>query len=327
MGCFGPLPTLATVGEPSPASLRAAVEKSLPLLTKGARGSMEKRERCFTCHNQGLPILALTTAKTRGFKIDEEELSKQIKFTADFLEKNRTNYLVGKGQGGQTDTAGYALLALESGGWKPDATTTAVTEYLLQWQNDLIHWRSQSRRPPTEQSLFTSTYVASRGLITFGTTEQYERIVNRMNGVRAWLLKTPAQDNEDRVFRLHALRIADVAETEIHKAMQELLSTQQTDGGWEQIAEMKTDAYATATALVALHQAGRLATTDPAYQKGLRYLLDQQLPDGSWRVTSRSKPIQSYFESGYPHGANQFISSSAAGWATIAISLALPAVK
>ncbi|MFM6026129.1 MAG: hypothetical protein ACKPER_24985 [Dolichospermum sp.] len=44
-------------------------------------------------------------------------------------------------------------------------------------------------------------------------------------------------------------------------------------------------------------------------------------------MTSRSKPIQSYFESGYPHGTNQFISISAAGWATTALALVLPPVK
>ncbi len=319
----------APASEPDPpsATLRAAVEKSLPLLTEGARGSREKRERCFTCHNQGLPIMALATARTRGFKVDEEEFTRQVQFTADFLEKNRSNYLAGKGQGGQTDTAGYALWALENGGWERDTTTAAVTEYLLQWQNDLVHWRSQSRRPPTEQSLFTSTYVALRGLKTFGTHEQHERIGERTKHVKTWLLKTPAQDNEDRVFRLRVLQAVDAPEAEIRNATQELLDAQQPDGGWEQVAQMKTDAYATATALVALHQAGGLATTEPAYRKGLHYLLNQQLPDGSWLVTSRSKPIQSHFESGYPHGKNQFISISAAGWATTALVLALPPVK
>lgn len=312
---------------PKPDALRVAVQKSLPLLTAGARGSMEKRERCFTCHNQGLPIMALTTAQSRGFKIDAEELARQVKFTADFLEKNRTNYLAGKGQGGQADTAGYALWALENGGWKPDATTAAVTEYLLRWQKELEHWRPQSRRPPTEQSLFTSTHVALRGLKTFGTPEQRERIDRRTEQVRAWLLKTPAQDTEDRVFRLRALHVVGVPAAEIRQAAQDLLQSQRADGGWEQLPDMKTDVYATATALVALHQAGGVATQDAAYQKGLHYLLDQQLADGSWRVTSRSKPIQSYFESGYPHGTNQFISISAAGWATTALALALPPAK
>lgn len=315
-----------TPGEvaPEPAVLRSAIGKSLPLLTAGARGSMEKRERCFTCHNQGMPIMALVTAQSRGIAIDADELRKQVQFTADFLAKNRENYLAGKGQGGQSDTAGYALWALDNGGWKPDATTTAVTEYLLQWQRDLGHWKPQSRRPPTEQSLFTSSYVALRGLRTFGTPEQRERTDRRTEQVLAWLVKTPAEDHEDRVFRLRALHAAGAPEAEIRGAAKKLLGSQRTDGGWAQLDDMTSDAYATATALVALHQAGGLATTDAAYRKGLRLLLTTQLGDGSWHVKTRSNPVQTYFESGYPHAADQFISIAAAGWATTALALALP---
>ena len=326
--CFGILAASAADarGEiaPEPAIIRSAIEKSLPLLTAGARGSMEKRNRCFTCHNQGLPIMALSTAQSRGIAIDADELRKQVKFTADFLATNRENYLAGKGQGGQADTAGYALLALENGGWKPDATTDAVTEYLLQWQRDLVHWKPQSRRPPTEQSLFTSTYVALRGLRTFGTPEQRERTDRRREQVLAWLVKTPAEDNEDRVFRLRALHAAGAPEAEIRASVKALLDSQRADGGWAQLTDMTSDAYATATALVALHQAGGLATTDAAYLKGVRLLLATQLGDGSWHVKTRSEPIQTYFESGYPHGADQFISIAAAGWATTALALALP---
>ena len=309
---------------PEPAVLRSAIGKSLPLLTAGARGSMEKRERCFTCHNQGMPIMALVTAQSRGIAIDADELRKQVQFTADFLAKNRENYLAGKGQGGQSDTAGYALWALDNGGWKPDATTTAVTEYLLQWQRDLGHWKPQSRRPPTEQSLFTSSYVALRGLRTFGTPEQRERTDRRTEQVLAWLVKTPAEDHEDRVFRLRALHAAGAPEAEIRGAAKTLLGSQRADGGWAQLDDMASDAYATATALVALHQAGGLATTEAAYRKGLRLLLTTQLGDGSWHVKTRSNPVQTYFESGYPHAADQFISIAAAGWATTALALALP---
>src|SRR5215212_3676410 len=99
----------------TPDVIKAAVTKSLPLLETGARGSMEKRKQCFTCHNQALPIMALTTARARGITVDADNLRRQVEFTADFLAKNRTNYAAGKGQGGQALTAGYALWALEMG--------------------------------------------------------------------------------------------------------------------------------------------------------------------------------------------------------------------
>lgn len=308
---------------PTEADLRTAVEKSLPLLEAGARGSREKRAGCFTCHSQGLPILALSAAKARGLKIDDDELQKQVKFSADFLAIGQKQYLVGKGQGGQIDTAGYALWALDASGEKPDATTAAVAEYFLRWQSELDYWKPTSRRPPTQQSLFTSSYLALRGLKVYSTPEQKARVEARFAKVRDWALKTPAQDNEDRVFRLRVLQIVDAPEAELRKATQELAQQQKADGGWAQRDGMEMDAYATGTALVALADAGGWKATDPAYQKGLRFLLDKQLPDGSWHIVTRAVPIQTYFESGYPHGKDQFISISAAAWATLALVRAL----
>jgi hypothetical protein len=312
---------------PGDEAIKAAVTKSIPLLETAARGSMEKRKQCFTCHNQALPIMALTTARSRGIRIDGENLQRQVQFTADFLAKNRTNYLAGKGQGGQALTAGYALWTLEMVGWKSDETTEAVAAYLLKFQKDLDHWKPQTVRPPSEESLFTVSYVALRGLKMFGSTQHQERIAQRNAEVRQWVLKTPARETEDRVFRLRALHVAEASVGEIRGAAQELLKTQRADGGWAQLASMESDAYATGTALVALHQAGGVATVDPAYRNGLRFLLAKQLDDGSWHVPTRSTPIQTYYESGYPHGEDQFISITAAGWATTALAFALPVTQ
>ena len=314
----------AEESEPASEAIRAAVVKALPLLETGAKGSMEHRKQCFTCHNQGLAIMALTTAQARGLAVDAQHLHEQLQFTADFLAKNKQRYLEGQGQGGQADTAGYALWTLDNGGWKPDETTAAVAEYLLRFQSDDDHWTPASRRPPSEQSLFTSSYVALRGLKTFGTAEQRERIDARIERVRPWLLKNLPVDTEDRVFRLRALHAVAAPPAEIAAACEELQTSQRDDGGWSQLADLDSDAYATGSALVALHQDGGLATDSPIYRKGLGYLMATQQSDGSWHVISRSDPFQTYFESGYPHGKDQFISIAAAGWATTALALALP---
>ena len=318
------LPIRADETFPTREVMTSAVAKSLPLLEKGARGSLEQRRQCFNCHNQGLPIMALALAKTREFSIDSQNLQEQVQFTADFLTRNKQRYAEGQGQGGQVDTAGYALWALDDGGWKPDETTVAVAEYFLLRQKDREHWQSESNRPPTEQSLFTSTFVALRGLKVFGVPEQKERIDARIAQVRQWLLKTVPEDTEDRVFRLRALRLIDAGDEVVRQAAADLRMTQRENGGWAQLAEMDSDAYATGTALVALHESGGLATDDPVYGKGIGYLVSGQLEDGSWHVKSRSKPFQTYFESRYPHGKDQFISIAAASWATMAITLALP---
>jgi hypothetical protein len=222
------------------------------------------------------------------------------------------------------DTAGYALWTLELGGWDPDETTAAVTEYLLRYNRNLEHWRNTSNRPPSEASPFTATYLAVRALQTFGTPEQKGRIAERLRTVRNWLARTPARDTEDRVFRLWALSRAGADPEEVRRASRELLESQRPDGGWAQREGMDSDAYATGTVLVALHRAGGLATGDSAYRRGVRFLLRTQREDGTWHVRSRSRPFQVYFESGFPYGKDQFISLAASGWAATALALALP---
>jgi squalene cyclase len=303
-----------------PDGVKAAVTKSVALLEKSAAEYMVQR-KCFSCHHQALHMLTFTAAKERGFAVNEKEITRQLKFTAEFLAKNRENYAMGKGQGGQADTAGYALWTLAAGGWKADETTDAVVEYLLVRDKQRDHWQATSQRPPSEASPFTTTYLALQALQKFGPEEKKDAIDARIDKARKWLLATKPKDTEDRVFRLRALKAVGVGEKEIESVAQELLKMQRPDGGWSQIDKLDSDAYATGSALAALHQAAGLSTEDDAYQRGVQFLLKTQHPDGSWHIRSRSKPFQTYFESGFPHAKDQFISSAGSSWATIALLL------
>src|SRR5581483_6317998 len=143
---------MLSAAEPA-ARVKEAVARALPLIQKGAAGHMEHRT-CFACHHQALPLLALTTARSRGLAIDEEEVRKHREFIATFLAKNQENYRKGRGQGGQADTAGYALWALDVAGRPADELTAAVAEYLLQRDENQDHWKNTSNRPPSEASPF-----------------------------------------------------------------------------------------------------------------------------------------------------------------------------
>jgi Squalene-hopene cyclase C-terminal domain len=314
----------ALAAMPTPANVRAATDRALPLLLKAAEGHIGK-QTCFACHNQALPMFAFHAARERGFTVKDEDLKEQTDFIGDFLKRNKEKFLKGEGTGGQVDTAGYALLALELGGRKPDDVTTAVVEYLLRYPKEKDHWRAVSNRPPSEASHFTTTYLAIRGLRMWGNATQAEAIAKRIESAREWLLKTPAKDTEDRVFRLMGLKESGAKDEGIREAAQVLLKSQRADGCWSQLDDKPGDAYATGSALVALHRAGGLATTDPAYKRGLWYLMRTQAADGSWMVKSRSKPFQPYYESGFPYEHDQFISATASGWATAALAAACEA--
>lgn len=309
--------------EVSPAEIRSAVDKSLPLIQKAMQGSLEKRNHCFTCHHQGLGILTLVTAKSRGVAIDEPLLESQVRGAQEFLTKNKERFLEGRGTGGEMDTAGYALWALAAADTKPSEVTSAVATYLLKVQGDSDHWKNSSSRPPSESSPLTSTYLSLRGLTAFGTSEQQPAIEARRQKTKAWLLQAEARETEELVFRLRSLVLVSPKEADTNAAVEALKKTQKVDGGFSQLPDGESDPYATGSALVALREAG-LATADPVYQNGLRYLLKAQHEDGSWYVKSRSVPFQTYYESGYPHGKDQFISMMAGCWSTMALLQALP---
>lgn len=319
-----PLPNPTPAPTPDAKNIRAAVELALPQLKKGATGHAEQKT-CFACHNQATPMLAFSLAKDRGFDLPAKLFKSQAEHISGFLETNRKRFKEGTGTGGAAATASYALFTLELAGHKPDENTAAVAEYLLKYQTDRDHWRTGSNRPPTEASDFTTTYLTMRALRVWGSDAKLDKdkIAKRVETARGWLVKAEAKDNEDRVFRLLGLKEAGADAKDVAAAAWDLLQKQRSDGGWSQIDDRRSDAYATGAALVALHQAGGVKTDSPAYRAGLAFLLKTQHADGTWRVRSRSRPFQPYYESGFPHEANQFISIAATGWATAALTLAV----
>ena len=70
---------------------------------------------------------------------------------------------------------------------------------------------------------------------------------------------------------------------------------------------------------------GDVAVKDPVYQKGVQWLLRNQLADGSWFVPTLAVPVQPHtFESGFPHGWSQFASEAGSSWAAMVWLFTLP---
>ncbi len=303
------------------AKVRDAANQSLALMQKSLQ-EYPRHASCFSCHHQGVPSLALSLARSRGYAVDKTALAAIVRHTAADLRLDLASYKAGKGQPGGVTRAGYALLALQSAGARRDEVTAAVAGFLMQSDKDHGFWHCSSSRPPAEFSDFTDTLLAVRGLNTFGRVEDKLAVEARIQRAREWLESAQPKDTEDCVFRLWGLKEAGAGDTVLDKAAEDLKALQRDDGGWAQLPAAKSDAYATGSAVTILLLTGRLNPSDGACERGVGYLLDGQLADGSWHVVSRSKPFQPYFESGFPHGKDQFISMAATGWATSALVLA-----
>jgi squalene cyclase len=183
------------------------------------------------------------------------------------------------------------------------------------------HWLILAHRPPLESNDIEVTAASMRAIQLYAPKAgraEYERAVRR---AAAWLAKAPATVTEERAFQLLGLGWAGGNKPLIQTAGRALVAEQRPDGGWSQLASLSSDAYATGQALVALVESGAIAVTDPAYKRGVQFLMSTQFADGSWFVQSRAIPLQPHFESGFPYGRDQFISAAGTNWAAMALSL------
>lgn len=255
-----------------------------------------------------MSVLVLSKAIEVGVDVNRDNLRKQRDRAFEALNASRL------------DTFGYALWALDAGKQTPDTNTAALVELILKDGDPRSVWQPTLKRLPAEASTFTSSFLALRGARRYGTQPQSDRIKQREEAVRKWLeIDPPATETEDQVFRLRLARELQLPGVTLDAQSKQLLAAQTPEGGWAQRPGLPPDAYATGTALAALHEAGGLSVSEQAWQRAVRFLVRTQRPDGSWRVVTRVEPIQEYFESGFPHGTNQFISAFATGWAALAL--------
>jgi len=306
-------------------SVRDVLNRSVSLLQKSAATYVEKRD-CFSCHHQGLAAVAIARARRAGFAVDADLTAEQSDFTHEYFNGRAKRVRVGEGVPGGPYNAGYALWGLHADGRKPDSVTNDLVAYLKTKHRRDGSWRIRTHRPPLEDSHFTATALSLQGLQFYAGKEGAEDLAERIPRATKWLLKAKAKTNEDHVFRLLGLVWAGAGKKDVERLANELRSMQRPDGGWAQLPERKSDSYATGQVLFALKTAG-LKVGHESYQKGCRFLLKSVKPDGSWLVTTRSKAIQKYFESGFPHQKSQFISICGTCWATLALLELLPAAK
>jgi N-acyl-D-amino-acid deacylase len=198
-----------------------------------------------------------------------------------------------------------------------------MVAYLLKTQRGEGHWTGQMCRPPLEESYQTCTVLAVQGIRKHASQAQQADAEAAIAKAKAWLAAASAKSQEDKVARLWGLALFEAPADEITAARAAIMKAQRADGGWAQLDEMESDAYATGQTLFVLQATG-LDPTDCSYQRGAQFLLRSQRDDGNWRVETRSKPVQPYFDYDDldPLGRDQFISTAATGWAVAALAAA-----
>jgi hypothetical protein len=305
-----------------PRTARIAMEKAISQL-QPIGPTFNKHTNCISCHHESLPAIAVKLAGARGVPVDSNLAKHPSQATLDFWTRQRENLMLGQesGIGGFMENTPYGLWALAEEGVPANRTTDAVVYRILELQQADGSWTELDFRPPLGGiSPIKFTALVIRSLNAYAPPALKQEATARMAKAREYLRKTTPEDTQDEVFRLLGLVWSGAPAPEIAGQSGRVKALQRTDGGWSQLPSMNSEAYSTGQAIYALRIAGG-SNRDSAYRRGIGYLLRTQLEDGTWFVRSRATiPLQVYFETGFPYGADQFISAAGTSWAVMALA-------
>jgi ankyrin repeat protein len=305
---------------------KEAIRRSLDLLLASSDTFLKNRDTCVSCHHQNLPGVAVAWARDRGFRIDQGSLRRMMeRQVADWSRRIDAMYQMDRHVPVPPEFLGYGLFGFGEIGRRADEVTDAAVWYLAALQRPDGHWRTNERvqRPPLGSGDIHSTVLAMRSLQLYPLEGHEREFAERVERTRRWLLEARPLTHQERVFQLLGLGWSGASRDDLAPLTAEILSAQRDDGGWAQLPGLASDAFATGETLVALAIAGGIGTSHPVYERGLIFLLRTQFDDGSWYVRSRAWPFQPHFDSGFPHGRDQWISAAATAWATMALTLAV----
>ena len=309
-----PMTSHAAVPARAPAQ---AVEHAMTLLEKQS-DRFVRTAGCNSCHSQDLVSAAAAFARGRGVRAPSRISQLPASMTVPAERVMDFGFVALTG-------VVWELFDDGMNGAPRSAFTDSVVRAIKAMQTPQGHWSSnESRRPPMNAGDYQAAALAIYALKHYGPPAESASTEHAVNKAADWLVRASPQHTQDRAFQALGLAWAGRREA-ARAAAQKLVAMQRSDGGWSQMSTLASDAYATGQALFALYEAGGVAPADPTYRRGVDYLLRTQAADGTWHVKSRSIWLQPYFESGFPYGQDQFISTAGTAWASFALAAAAPA--
>jgi squalene-hopene/tetraprenyl-beta-curcumene cyclase len=175
---------------------------------------------------------------------------------------------------------------------KPDAPSMEGIKRLLKTvESEQTENGSWSTWPETRPPIFgnsseSMTALATLALLPAAAAGDDSAKATRDRAAR-WLAQTKSDNDPQSIaMRLLLWRRLGRPADEWKPLVGRIKERQNTDGGWSQAEGMASDAWATGQAMYALAHAG-IEPTEPAIARARAFLIQTQLDDGSWPMTSR----------------------------------------
>ena len=308
--------------------IRKSVKQTLALMDRSSdvflASGLAQSQNCVSCHHQSLTAIAANYANAHGIRPDLVSLRRNLDATLRMLEPRIAKCYEGMLPAPNPAIEhGYVIMQLEALGHPTDAVTDALVWQLAASQMPDGSWPWTVTRPPLEHGIIKATALAVKSLRTYPLQSRKKELEERIERAKAWLAGATAESPTELAFQLLGLYWAGAQRPSLTPLKNVILAAQRSDGGWASLKHLESDAWMTGLNLVALHEAGGVEAGDPAYQRGVDFLLRTQFDDGSWWVRSRTFSALPHFDSQFPHGKDQFISAAGTGWATLSLLLAL----
>lgn len=314
---------LAARREPAPSPARAAAGKGLAFIQADDARWRAMKDICSSCHHGVMSVVTYSEARRAGLLIDDRVFTDTLAWTkARFVPPFETTPNLQNGFEIPSLAIPLLTLALSS---QPEILSPTdldrMTKHLLDRQLPDGGWALQPRNPhPVMESREIVTTWFYLGLEPAAALDNQRAAAVRDSRDRArkWLdSRPPADTTQSVVLRLLVAVHNKAAAPERERAVAALLKRQNADGGWGQIPELASDAYATGQALYALSLAG-VSNTRPEVRRGVDFLVSTQQPDGSWKMVPRATPERPASKNLVP------ITFFGAAWGTIGLLRSLP---
>lgn len=272
---------------------RAAAERGLKFVREDA-AKWRKDKECATCHHGTMTVWALSEAKAMGYPVDAAYFADTVKWTKERLkdiDKPRDT----RPGWSMVNTIAMNLAVMAQAIPTQEAITPdelkRIAGHLVRHQekDGAFAWSSAppvNRPPPFFESDEVATLLGYMALTPQLPNDAKAPSPEREAHAKAaaWLGKNkPTDTTQAAAYRLlRKVRAGQKVQADIDAFLQ----LQNKEGGWSQVKDWPSDAYATGQALYVLNIAG-VKNDRPEIRRGVNFLVGNQKEDGSWPMKRR----------------------------------------
>lgn len=249
--------------------------------------------QCATCHHGTLTVLAFAEAKQSGIQVDADYFADAVKWTKERLSRIDEPRDVRPGWN-MVNTPSIYLGLLAQFQPKQDVITREelgkIRGHLLRHQEENGSWAwssapAKNRPPPFFESDEVATLLA---LFTFPVAGEETSDELRASRQRAidWLTKADETDTTQAAALRLLWQKRGEPSADLQPHLERFLKRQRPDGGFAQLADRPSDAYATGQSLYVLSLLD-VPVDLPEVVRAVRFLVETQRDDGSWPMIRR----------------------------------------